>query len=87
MLREIKEETGLTVIRHRYMKSEYYEKSNTLVFNYCCVVDSENLCNTNHEIDKADWFCINEAKEVIKKGSLAEKFLLNALKPTNSNII
>jgi len=78
--RETKEETGLTVISHRYMKSEYYEKSNTLVFNYGCVVDSEDLSNINHEIDKADWFSILEAKEAIKKGSLAERFLLNALK-------
>ena len=62
------------------MKSEYFEKSNTLIFNYCCVVDSEDLSHINHEIDKADWFSINEAKTAIKKGSLAEKFLLNALK-------
>lgn len=77
VIRETKEETGLTVISHRYMKSEYYEKSNTLVFNYCCVVDSEDLSNINHEIDKADWFGIDEAKAAIKKGSLAERFLLS----------
>ncbi len=86
VIREIEEETGLTVISHRYMKSEYFEKSNTLIFNYCCVVDSEDLSNTNHEIDKADWFSVNEAKEAIKKGSLAEKFMLNALKCTNSDM-
>lgn len=80
VIREIEEETGLTVISHRYMKSEYYEKSNTLVFNYCCVVDSEDLSHTNHEIDKADWFGIYDATAAIKRGSLAEKFLLNALK-------
>lgn len=80
MIREVKEETSLTVIHHRYMKSEYYEKSNTLILNYCCVVDSEDLSNINHEIDKADWFSIHEAKNVIKKDSLAERFLLNALK-------
>lgn len=77
VIRETKEETGLTVIHYRYMKSEYYEKSNTLVFNYCCVVDSEDLSNINHEIDKADWFGIDEAKAAIKKGSLAERFLLS----------
>ncbi len=79
MTREIKEETGLSVISHRYMKSEYYERSNTLIFNYCCVVDSEDLNHINHEIDKADWFSIDEAKKEIKKGSLAERFLLNAV--------
>ena len=78
--REVKEETGLSVISYRYMKSEYFEKSNTLIFNYCCVVDSEDLSHTNHEIDKADWFSVEEATAAIKKGSLAEKFLLNALK-------
>lgn len=33
----------------------------------------------NHEVDKADWFSVNEAEAVIKKNSLAEKFLVNAL--------
>lgn len=80
VVREIEEETGLTVISHRYIKSEYYEKSNTLIFNYCCVVNTEDLNNINHEIDKADWFGINDATAAIKKGSLAENFLLNALK-------
>lgn len=79
MLREIKEEIGLTVTHYRYMKSEYYEASNCLIFNYCCVVDSEDLSNINHEVDNAVWFSINEAKEAIKKNSLAEKFLLNVV--------
>ena len=82
VLREANEETGLSVISHRYMKSEYYEKSNTLVFNYCCVVASEDLTGINHEVDKADWFNVDAAKAAIKKGSLAEKFLFNALKAT-----
>ena len=77
VLREVKEETGLSVSSHRYMKSEYYEKSNTLIFNYCCVVDSEDLTGINHEVDKADWFSIDAAKAAIKKGSLAERFLLS----------
>ncbi len=79
VIREVKEETGLSVIHHRYMKSEYYEKSNTLIFNYCCIVDSEDVTGMNHEVDKADWFSVNEAEAVIKKNSLAEKFLVNAL--------
>jgi len=81
--REIKEETGLSVISYRYMKSEYFDKSNTLIFNYCCVVDSEDLSHINHEIDKADWFNIHEAVNMIKKESLAKKFLLNALQHRN----
>lgn len=86
LIREVTEETGLSVISHHYMKSEYFEKSNTLIFNYCCVVDSEDLSNINHEIDNAGWFSLGEAKETIKKHSLAEYFLLNAINNINSNM-
>ena len=77
VIREVREETGLTVTSLHFNKSEYFERSNTLMFNYTCVVDSDSLEGLNTtEIDKADWFGISEAPQAIRKNSLAEKFLL-----------
>lgn len=76
LVREVKEEVGLDVLSYRYMQSKYFEPSNTLMLNFYCVVDTEDLSHTNHEIDKASWFTIEEAKQQIKKNSLAEIFLL-----------
>lgn len=76
--REIKEETGLTIHSCVYQRSQYYERSNTLMFNYLCVTDSEDLSGTNHEIDQAAWFSIAEARQAIKPNSLASYFLHTA---------
>ena len=77
--REVMEEVGLKVIDYKFNKSEYYEKSNTLMLNFVCVAESEDLSHMTDEVDKARWFTIEEAKENIFHGSLAEKFLHAAL--------
>lgn len=79
LIREIREEIGLSVLSYRYMKSAYFAASNTLMLNYCCVVEEEDLSQTNHEIDHAAWFPVHEASAMIKPESLAKQFLLNAL--------
>lgn len=83
LIREVKEEVRLNVVRYKFMKSKYYEKSNTLMINFISIVDSQDLRNISKEVDKAQWFSISEAKESILKGSLAEEFLLNAIKEIN----
>ena len=75
--REVKEEIGLDLTELHYNKSSYFERSNTLMLNFWCVADSEDLSGTNFEVDKAGWFTFEDAKENITHGSLAEKFLLN----------
>ncbi len=77
--REVMEEVGLRVVEYKFNKSEYFEKSNTLMVNFACVVDSEDLSYMTDEVDKAKWFSIEDAKREIFHGSLAEKFLLGAL--------
>lgn len=74
--REVKEEVGLTVTECGFNKSKYFAKSNTLMLNFYCVVDQEDLSHMTEEVDRADWFSFAEAKEKIKDGSLAEEFLL-----------
>ncbi len=80
VIREVREETGLTVQSLRFNKSEYFPKTNTLMLNFSCVVDSENLDGLSEkEIDKAQWFSVDEAAENIMPNSLAKRFLLNFL--------
>ena len=78
-VREVKEETGLTVLDYRFNKSEYFAKSNTLMVNFACTVDSENFTLRKGEVDRAGWFSVEEARAQIYHDSLAEKFLLSAI--------
>ena len=73
--REIKEETGMTVSSLRFNRTKFFEPSNTLMCNFTAFVDDESEMNTNKEIDSYQWFTKDEAKENIKKNSLAEYFL------------
>ncbi len=73
--RELAEETSLKIQRLHFQKSKYYPKSNTLMLNYVVVTTDQNI-QTNQEIDAYHWFTLEEAKEEIAKGSLAEEFFL-----------
>jgi len=79
LIREIQEEVNLSIQHYRYMSSEYHPSSNTLMCNYLCIANSDDLSLTNHEIDEASWFSFNDALSEIKKGSLAETFLRKAI--------
>ncbi|MBE6049255.1 MAG: NUDIX domain-containing protein [Clostridium sp.] len=79
LVREVKEELNLNVINYKFVKSKYYEKSNTLMINFISFVDSEDLSDISSEVDKAQWFTIGEAKNAILKNSLAEEFLLEGI--------
>lgn len=76
MIREIKEELGRDVIAYTYLKSEYFEKSNTLMCNFAVVVDCDCLDEVSTwEIDHAQWYSFEEAKQQIAPDSLAQRFL------------
>lgn len=76
--REVFEETGLHLHTITFNDSKYYEPTNTCMFNFSCVSDDMNF-QLNEEVDEAHWFSFEDAKAVIKKNSLAEKFLLHFL--------
>lgn len=82
LLREIKEEVGLNVVSYRFNESRYFEKSNSLICNFIVSVEDEKFC-CNSEVDFAKWYSLDEAKEEILKGGLAEYFLLESLKKLN----
>ncbi len=79
--REVMEEIGLKVHNVHFEKSEYFAPSNTLMLNFSCVAESEDLSGVSEkEIDSCCWFSREEAAREIADGSLAEKFLLRFLK-------
>lgn len=79
VVREVKEEVGLNVEILSFNKSEYFEKSNTLIFNFVCLAEQEEFFLTD-EVDAAHWFSIEDAIHEIKPNSLAQKFLMYYLK-------
>ena len=78
VVREVKEEMGLKVTSMHFNHSHYFKPSNTLMLNFTVKVAGE-APHPNWEIDDWSWFTIPEARENIRKGSLAEAFLLGYL--------
>ena len=86
VVREVKEELGLTVTDLHFEKSEYFAPSNTLMLNFSCVVDSDSLAHVSEEeIDSCRWFSFEEAEENIAKGSLASRFLHRFVSKTGNS--
>ncbi len=79
--REVAEETGLRVVELHFNRSHYFKPSNTLMLNFTVIVEDEDV-HPNEEIDSYRWFTVEEAKENIRKRSLAEAFLLGYLTGT-----
>lgn len=77
--REVKEELGLNVVSYAFNRSEYFAPSNTLMLNFNCTVDSEDLSGMTDEVDTALWMTRDEIIDGLENGmvmgSLAEKFL------------
>ena len=78
VVREIREETGMTAVSVRFNRSHYYAPSNTLMLNFTAVVADPHV-HANSEVDSWNWFTEKEARRAIRPGSLAEAFLLGYL--------
>lgn len=74
LVREIREETGLSVKGYVYNDNAYFARTNTLIHNYAVVAESENFRLTS-EVDRAEWIPIDEVLHVIKPHSLAKAFV------------
>lgn len=75
VVREIKEETGMTVSRIKFNRTSFFEPSNTLMCNFTAFVKDDSEMSPNGEIDFYQWFTPDEARKNIHPNSLAEKFL------------
>ncbi|WP_025720074.1 NAD(+) diphosphatase [Paenibacillus sp. 1-18] len=87
LVREVMEEVGLQVDEYQYIRSEYFERSNTLMLNFVSIVNDDRLDVLSAEIDQARWFTLEEAKQAILKNSLAESFLLTIIQKIEAGVI
>ncbi len=76
--REIKEEVGLDVLSLKFNASRYFEKSNSLICNFIVQTAGENFV-LNPEVDYAQWYSREDAKEKIIPHGIAQEFLLLSL--------
>lgn len=77
--REFKEETRLDTVKFKYMSSRYHEPKNLLMLNYIVIAENGEPVPDLNELDEVKWFTVEEALEAVKKDSIAEAFLKNAL--------
>lgn len=74
-VREVMEETGLKVVDYQFNRTRFFEPSNTLMVNLTVFVEDNKVTKTE-EVDSYSWFTFEEARENIRKNSLAEEFLV-----------
>ena len=77
--REVKEETGMTVSHLKFNRTQFFEKSDTLMCNFTAFVKDASELAPNNEIDSYAWFTRDEARANIRPNSLAEWFLVSYL--------
>ncbi|MBE6027204.1 MAG: NUDIX domain-containing protein [Clostridiales bacterium] len=77
--REVREETGMTVSRIKFNRTQFFEKSDTLMCNFTVFVKDAGELDPNYEIDACKWFTRDEARANIRPNSLAEWFLVSYL--------
>lgn len=85
--REVFEELGVAVNEIAFNKSAFYEPSNTLMLNFSCVAETEELHINEKEVDSAAWFTLDEIQREIFQGSLAHRFLLEFLQKYRKEIL
>lgn len=76
LIREVKEELGMTVQGFRFLKSHYYAPSETLMLNFAVTVE-EDAASPNWEVDSWEWVRVERAREKVKPGGLADVFLMD----------
>ena len=74
VIREVREELGMTAQGIHYLGSHYYPPSETLMLNYAATVP-ETAAVPNWEVDSWEWIPINEALPSVEAGDLAEDLL------------
>lgn len=78
-IREVDEETGQKVIRIEYVSSYFYDKKELLMTGFKCEV-KKDVFNNSKEVDRVEWFPIDEAVNLVREGSIAQKLLINVKK-------
>ena len=74
VVREIREELGMTARELHFKRSHYYEPSETLMLNYTVTVP-ETTASPNLEVDSWFWVPVEETPGLVHPGGLAETLL------------
>ena len=85
VIREVKEETGMTADHIKFNRTHFFEPTNTLVCNFTVYVSDDSELAPNKEIDSYRWFTPDEARRNIKENSLAGFFLNAYLEECEAN--
>ncbi len=64
--REVKEETGQTVIEMKYVSSYYFEPKQLIMLGFIAYV-KKNKFGSSEEVDDLKWFKIDEVDDVIAR--------------------
>ena len=80
--REVMEETGLAVKEIIFNTSRYYEGSNTLMCNFACVTEADELHIAKDEVDSARWVPVKDVLGEMLPHSLAQWFTRTYLDKT-----
>lgn len=72
--RELREETGLSAIKWRYLASRYHDEKNILMLGFIVTAPEDEIV-LGDEIAEARWCSPEGAREIIRKNSTAEYFL------------
>ena len=75
VIRELKEETGMTAVRIQFNRTRFFEPSNTLMCNFTAFVKDDSEMDPNDEIDSYQWFTYEDARKNINPEILAGEFL------------
>lgn len=78
-MREVEEEIGLKTESISYIGSYYHAKSDLLMLGFLAKVKKAELC-ISCEVDRADWFLLEEAPEKVRQGSIAQQLILDSMK-------
>lgn len=77
--REFKEETRLDTVKFKYMGSRYHEPKEVLMLNFLIIAENGEAVPDLNELTEVKWFTFEQAVEAVRKDSLAEAFLKNAI--------
>ena len=70
VIREVKEEIGLTVKSLKYIQSYPYEKKEMLMLGYEAVVEKDDF-TLSGEVDSVEWIKFESALKLLREGSIA----------------
>ena len=74
VVREVREELGMTALRPRFLGSHFYAPSETLMLNFLAVAE-EDEARPNAEVDSWAWVPVEDAGKLVAPGGLAEILL------------